>query len=224
MSRIRWFLADVETTGTSPDDKVCEVAWHEIDEAFNTLNSGYSLINPQRHIPHGASAVNGIVDSMVRDAPTLDEYMREFEYPLLGADVIMVAHNAAFDFRYLSPYMDDNAKTLCTLRCARVIYPDADNHKQGTLAYYLGLNLDREKAHSADGDLDVLLQLVQRMCADLDCTISDLLKVQDMPRKIEKMPFGKHKGMSLKSLPKEYVTWLLKLDNLDADLRAALRS
>ena len=37
-----------------------------------------------------------------------------------------------------------------------------------------------------------------------------------------KMTFGKHKGTPLKELPPSYVTWLLKLDNLDPDLRASL--
>ena len=70
---MRWLLVDTETTGISVSDKVCEMAYVEIDDAFNVIRSGNSLINPGIPINYAASAVNGITDVMVKDAPTLDE-------------------------------------------------------------------------------------------------------------------------------------------------------
>ena len=222
---MRFILADTETTGIKVTDAVCEVAWREIDNNFEVVREGNSLINPQMPIHYAASAVNGITDAMVADAPTLEEYMAEVGNPLYGEDVVLVCHNAAFDYRYLQPHMHDEAQTLCTLKCARVLYPEAENHKQGTLAAMLGIVVQREKAHSADGDLDVLSQLLQRMCADFDLTLPHLMEVQKRPRKIMNMPFGKHKGTPLADLPDDYVYWLLhKTENLDSDLRASLES
>lgn len=221
---MRFILADTETTGVGATDKVCELAYHEIDENFQTIFTGYSLINPGIPIAPGASAVNGITNAMVADAPTIEQYMAEHEFPLIGEDVVLVAHNAPFDFRYLAPHMSPDAQTICTLRCARLLYPDADNHKQGTLAYTLGLEISHERAHSADGDLDVLLQLLKRICADLGCGIGDLLEYQKRPRPISKISFGKHKNTLLKDLDSGYVKWLLKLDNLDPDMRVALEA
>lgn len=220
-----YLLADTETTGVKTTDKVVEVAWKHIDEDMNVIDHGYSLINPLMSIPVEASAVHGILDRDVADAPTLDEYMagdgRIFSQP----GVVMIAHNAQFDFGFLKPYMDDEAKTLCTLKCARIMYPDAPNHKQGTLAYYLGLDIDRSKAHSADGDLQVLLDLLRTMAGKLDTGLPGLLELQNQRRKITTMPFGKHKGVKLSEVPKSYITWLLgNATNLDADLRAALEA
>ena len=141
----------------------------------------------------------------------------------LRGEVTLIAHNLDFDFRFLKTYTDDSVGKLCTLKCARVLYPDAANHKQGTLAAMLGIQVAREKAHSADGDLDVLLQLLQCLCRDAGTDLYGLLEVQRRPRPISKMPFGKHKGVPLAELPNNYIFWLLnKAENLDADLRTAL--
>ena len=219
---MRWLLVDTETTGISAEDKVCEMAYVEIDDAFNVVRSGNSLINPGIPINYAASAVNGITDVMVKDAPTLEDYMLSEGSPLRG-EVTLIAHNLDFDFRFLKAYTDDSVGKLCTLKCARVLYPDAANHKQGTLAAMLGIQVAREKAHSADGDLDVLLQLLQHLCRDADTDLYGLLEVQRRPRPIKNMPFGKHRGVPLKDLPANYIFWLLnKADNLDADLRTAL--
>ena len=119
--------------------------------------------------------------------------------------------------------MSESAKVLCTLKLARRLYPDAENHKQATLAAMLGVKVSREKAHSADGDLSVLLQILKRMSLDSECSLTELLHIQAIPRKIVTMPFGKHKGQKLSSLPASYVKWVLsEVKNLDEDLRIAL--
>lgn len=134
-----------------------------------------------------------------------------------------VTGNCAFDYRFLKPVCHEDTQTLCTLKVARQLYPDAANHKQATLAAMLGIEVAREKAHSADGDLDVLLQLIKRMCADEGCGLRELLHIQTIPLKITKMGFGKHRGTALSDLPKSYVSWMLKdCKNLDPDLRTAL--
>ncbi len=220
---MRFILADTETTGVKATDAVCEVAYREIDSDFNTVREGASLINPGMPIHYAASAVNGITDAMVADAPMISDYFESVGNPLMGDDVVMIAHNAAFDFRFLQPHMSEAAQTLCTLKCARVVYPAAENHKQGTLAAMLGIVVAREKAHSADGDLDVLAQLLQCLCRDAGCGLEGLLEVQTRKRKILTMPFGKHKSKLLSDLPKDYIHWMLhKAENLDGDLRASL--
>lgn len=220
---MRFFLADTETTGVGADDAVCEVAWAQIDDDFNILAQGASLINPGRPIHYAASAVNGITDAMVADAPSLEDYMVMMGHPLFGDDIVLVGHNVAFDHRFLKDVMHGDTQLLCTLKVARRLYPDAANHKQGTLAAMLGIEVAREKAHSADGDIDVLLKLVKQMCADAGCSLSELLHIQSIPLTTAKIPFGKHKGTKLTDLPKSYVSWLLeKATNLDPDLRTAL--
>ena len=221
---MRYVWGDIESTGLGNDAGIVEISWIETDEHFNEVASFYSLINPMVPIQFGAMAVHGITEDMVADAPTIEEFMRREGYPLAGEGVILAAHNANFDIKFFSPWMDE-PDTLCTLKCARVLYPEAENHKLGTLRCMLGLSGDNKKAHSAQEDVSVLIQLAQRMCADFDLTLPQLMEVQKRPRKIMNMPFGKHKGTPLADLPDDYVYWLLhKTENLDSDLRASLES
>jgi DNA polymerase III alpha subunit (gram-positive type) len=217
-------LVDIESTGVTNSDQVCEVAWKQIDYNFNVVAEGYSLINPMVPIPYAATAVNGITDEMVQGAPTLTEYMDSIGQPWLFSDVIFTAHNCSFDSRFLRDFIHPDAKLLCTLKCARRLYPDATNHKQATLAAMLGITVDRTKAHSADGDTDVLRQLLQKMCQDHDLGIDQLLHVQDLPLKVKTLKFGKkHFGKKIEDVPKDYIEWMLReVKNLDPDLRATL--
>lgn len=220
----KYVLGDTETTGTSTTDAVCEVALMHINENLEPVSSCASLINPMMPIHYAASAVNGITDAMVADAPELDDFMASHGNPLLGEDVVLVCHNAAFDYRFLSKYMSEGAKTLCTLKVARALYPEAANHKQSTIAAMLGIQVAREKAHSADGDLDVLLQMIKCMCRDAETGLDGLMAIQSRPRSIKNMPFGKHKGTPLAELPKSYVFWLLGTANIDEDLKLSLQA
>lgn len=218
-------LADVETTGIGADDKVCEVAWRKLDANLDTVEEGYSLINPGKPIHYAASAVNGITDDMVKDAPTLEDYMEQAGYPLMGEDVVFTAHNAPFDFKFLKAFVSPSARQLCTLKLARHLYPDAANHKQGTLLTMLGIYLDRSKAHSADGDVGALHTLLRVMLAENDLTLEEAIEISNKPRVITSIPFGKHKGVPLKDVPKSYIQWLLSTaQKLDPDLKAALQA
>lgn len=221
MSR-RFCFGDTETTGLGKDSGIVEISWVETDEDFNEVARYYSLINPEVPIQPGAQAVHGISAEMVKDAPTIKQFMWEQKYPLAGPDVVLVAHNAPFDINYFGPWMD-TPLSICTLRCARIAYPEVESHKLGVLKIVLGLEGSHEREHSADEDVALLLQLTKRLCIDLNHSLPDLLQYQKKPRPITKISFGKHKGKLLKDLPGDYVDWLLnKADNLDADLRASL--
>lgn len=223
---MRIMLVDCETTGVTKDAAVCEVAWAEIAETKQglvMLNSHTQLIDPGIPIPYAASAINGLTDDMVVGMPTLDEYMAGVGAAFSEADVVS-AHNYAFDIRFLGKYAKPEVQSLCTLRCARVIYPESENHKLSTLAYYLGFGLDRSKAHSADGDVAVLFNLVKHMCEQTGLGIAGLLALQDTPRQIARMPFGKWKGTLLKDMPADYIHWLLTKANIDDDLRTSLQN
>ena len=218
----RFIFGDVETTGLGNNQGVVEISWIETDAEFNEVERYGSLINPQKPIQFGAMSVHGITEAMVADAPTIEQFMFNTCYPLFGPGTILVAHKASYDIEFFGPWMRE-PNTLCTLKCARLIYPDAENHKLGTLRCMLGLEGDTRKAHSAQEDVSVLIQLAQRMCRDADTDLYGLLELQNRPNPNLKMTFGKHRGTPLKDLPSNYIDWLLtKADNIDADLRTAL--
>lgn len=223
---MRLFVGDTETTGVGSDDAVVEIAWMELDENLETVSQVRSLINPKKPIPAGASAVHGITDNMVKDAPTIEQFMLADGSALLSEGAVLVAHNAAFDMRFFQAWMPNALGTICTLKLSRVAYPDADNHKLQTLKFWLGLEVevDHHEAHTALADVKVLKALFDRMRADMGWTSVEMFEISNMPQMVEKMPFGKHKGTKIKDLPRSYIKWLMGLDNLDDDLRHTLET
>lgn len=222
MSDLRYLICDTETTGPTPEDKVVEVAWVEVDEDLQVLDRQHSLIDPQRAISASASGVHGIVSAMVLEAPTLDEFFQYIYGKRLVGDIVFIAHNAVFDLRYLGKYIDNLVATLCTLRLARRLFPGAENHKLSTLKYELGLC--NGLSHRADGDVDTTLDLLHKLVEKSGKSLRDLAQESMEPMLVEIMPFGKHKGTAMRALPKGYLLWLSKLDNLDVDMRFTLAS
>lgn len=213
-----YIFADTETTGVKPTDKVVEVAWIATDGFLNEIERKRSLINPGIPIPPGASGVHGITDKHVVDAPTMDDFMQR-EGDVFGVAEAMICHNMQFDMRYIGSYLRDGAALGCTLRLARK-HLDTDNHKLQTLRY--AYELDAGDAHSALGDVVTLLSLFRKLCEITASSPRDLIASSMAPLTVKTMPFGKHKGTSLSSLPRGYRTWLLGLADLDPDLRHSL--
>ena len=69
LKNISFAIVDIETTGLSPlrGDRICEIAVLKVRNGRKTAQF-QSLVNPERPISGGASAVNGITDDMVLDA------------------------------------------------------------------------------------------------------------------------------------------------------------
>jgi DNA polymerase III epsilon subunit-like protein len=216
---MRIVLGDVETSGLGPDAGVVEVAMLELNLNLEVQGSAHSLINPRVPISPSASGIHGLTDADVANSPTMEEYMGD---QLQDGNVILVAHNAPFDIRFFAPHIGTLVGKMCTLKLARLIYPEAPDHKLGTLKFYLGLKSDHTKAHSAMEDVHVLHQLLCRMLDDTKLDLMSLYDLANKPVKVATIPFGKHKGTKLEELPRSYVQWLLGLDNLDENLRYSL--
>ena len=216
-------IADVETTGVTPNDKIVEVSLIEVDADLNVVSTLNSRINPGMPIPPGASAVHHITDAMVADAPTEQEFFGPLSI-LRSKPVIFVAHNAPFDWQFLGKYFHPDCVMLDTLRLVRHLYPTpvVDNHKLQTLRYTFGL--DAGRAHSADGDTLTLVSLLQFIAQDQGLSIDQMIAVAKAPMTVKTWPFGKYKGVEVSALPKQYVKWALENMNLDSDHRAALEA
>lgn len=148
-------VVDVETTGGSPASghRITEVAavcvsGGEIREAWS------SLVNPERPIPYNITLLTGISNQMVADAPRFLEIASVLA-PLLGGRVF-VAHNAGFDWRFVSAEMERSLgvlpveRQLCTVRLARKLLPELPSRSLGSLADYFGLEI--ESRHRALDD------------------------------------------------------------------------
>lgn len=221
----RFYVGDTETTGLpGKGGKVCEIAWLEIDEGFNVLDTVRSLINPEHPIPADMSAIHGITDKHVDSAPTIDEFMDGFMFVNAEGESVLVAHNAPFDIQFFQPYMPNLIGTVCTLKMARAFLKDAPNNKLQTLKFHLDLEADvaHHEAHTALADCKVTLELLRYLHLSTGMTLTEMMVFCSKPEVITHWPFGKHRGRPL-DCDMGYVKWALKnMDNMSADLRVAL--
>lgn len=164
------FIAfDLETTGTvAGADQIVEIGAVKFNNG--QPEAVYStLIDPLRAIPPGASAVNGITDSMVKGKPTIDQILESFS-EFCGEDPL-VAHNAPFDCQFLiADYQKWELPTprgivLDTLPISRKVFPGLPNYKLGTLVQHL--KVPSSDFHRAEEDATycgkVFLELIKRI-------------------------------------------------------------
>ncbi len=175
---------DVETTGLSAryGDRVCEVAVvrSHLDLVQATIQS---LVNPERPISPGASAVNHLSDKDVRDAPRFSE-IADTVLATAG-EAVLVCHNAPFDLGFLATEMRRAQREFAapvvidTLALARQCYAFKSN-SLSRIASALGI--PTPDAHRALGDAMTTRQVYLRFVQDLwqrgVRTLGELLGVQ----------------------------------------------
>jgi DNA polymerase-3 subunit epsilon len=154
LSGHRLIAVDTETTGLSPadGDTLVEVATVVIAEA--TIGETWSsLMRPGRAIPADASAVHGITDAMVAEAPV--PAMVAGELRRRCGDLPLVFHNASFDLPFLIGLLRQTGQPpllnpiVDTLGLARGLAGTGGN-SLGALAARFGLA--KEPKHRALGD------------------------------------------------------------------------
>ena len=185
-------VLDFETTGLSPawGDRPTEVAVTLVADA-RIVDRFQSLMNPGRCIPWQVTQLTGITNEMVATAPPAEKVMRQAAR-FVGRHPV-VAHNASFDRKFWDAEMVRLSLTgrpafACTMLISRRLYPNAPNHKLGTLVDMLGLP-KAMRAHRAMADAEMATHLWCRIKRDLqrDYGVSgvchDLLtQVQRTPR------------------------------------------
>lgn len=148
-----FIVFDIETTGLSPQNcAITEIGAVKLI-ANRKAEVFSSLVNPGCHIPEDITAITGITDEMVKDAPKIDTVLPEF-LAFCGNRPV-VAHNARFDTSFIA----ENAARLGlpfenevfdTLEMSRSLFPDEKTHKLDVMCERLGVSL--ENHHRAVDD------------------------------------------------------------------------
>lgn len=171
---------DTETTGLGPDARVVEVAvvhmdWHSLPRVVFSAR-----VNPGRPIEPGASAVHGITDADVADAPAFAAIFPELLQAIEGR--VVCAYNAPYDYGRLRYELEltgeaDPAANLrwpwldaCVFRKARPrgVY---GGNKLSEVCTELGCTLD---AHGAAGDAMALALALPHVVSGVDTRLADL--------------------------------------------------
>jgi DNA polymerase III subunit epsilon len=159
-------VVDVETTGMRAGfgDRITEVAVAVVHGGRREIVFE-SLVNPERPIPRAICSITNITDEMVRHAPRFTELAERLLAALAGR--IFVAHNARFDWNFLSAELHRcrnltlDGTRLCTVRLARRLVRGVRSCGLDNLCRFFGFY--NRARHRAGGDALVTAELLSRL-------------------------------------------------------------
>ena len=174
-------VLDLETTGLTPTtDRITEIGAVKV-RGGEVLGELRTFVHPERPIPAAVTAVTGIDDSMVRDAPTIAAVLPSVLGFVDGA--VFVAHNAAFDLGFLRAAADRlglgplRPPVVDTARLARrLLHDELRDARLATVARHLRARVspDHRALTDARATVDVLHGLIERAGSFGATTLEDL--------------------------------------------------
>lgn len=178
-------VVDLETTGGSPVDAgITEIGAVKICGG-EVIGEFQTLVNPGESIPPYITALTGISDSTVADAPSLAGVFPAFLEFIAGAT--LVAHNASYDVGFLKgaaaklQHEWPEPRVVDTVRMARAALQNGEvpNRKLLTLATHF--NAPVSPTHRALDDaratVHVFHALLERLAAAGVSRLDDLLRL-----------------------------------------------
>jgi DNA polymerase-3 subunit epsilon len=156
LTELTYTVFDTETTGLEPSkgDEIIQVGAVRIVNGRLLRQEIFDqLVDPRAPVKPEGIPIHGITDDMVRGQPTIDAVLPAFHE--FCADTVLVAHNAAFDMRFLqlkeqSTGISFQQPVLDTLLLSAVIHPHQESHQLESIAERLGIDVIGR--HTALGD------------------------------------------------------------------------
>ena len=180
-------VVDLETTGASPKKgaAITEIGAVKV-KGGEIIGEFKSFVNPLSPIPEYITAMTGISDLMLADAPVIDEIFPTFlEFVGSHNESVLVAHNAPFDLSFLKSAAKDldyewpKYKTLDTVTIARQLLTKEDvrDRKLGTLAQFFGTKTEPNHRALVDAKAttEILHGLFERLGSLEITTLDELL-------------------------------------------------
>ncbi len=160
LERTDWVILDTETTGTSDHDEIVQVAILSYDGKA-LLDT---LVRPTQSIPMEATAIHGITNGDVEDAPLFPDVYPKIEKIIRGKTIVI--YNAQFDVRLIRQSMAKHSLLsteldLDSVDCAMLMY----SAWVGELWPYGGYKWQKLESgdHTALGDCRATLDLIKKM-------------------------------------------------------------
>jgi exodeoxyribonuclease X len=215
-------VVDIETTGTEPPAEIIEFGRVDLDTARAPLAIDRPLARlyrPLRGIPPETMAVHHITEGDIpEDAPVCTpDKLRQAVFGGSSPDVL-VAHNSAFEQKFIGPEATDALPWICTYKSALRVWPEAPGHSNQVLRYWLGLKLEEKNAmppHRAGPDAFVTAHILAELLKA--ASVEDMIAWTKEPRLMRSIPFGKHRGMAWSAAPLDYLQWMARQSDMDPD-------
>lgn len=168
LTELVFTVFDTETTGLNPSqgDEIIQIGATRILNGKLLRNESFEqLIDPRRPLAAASAEIHGITEEMLKGQPAIDTVLPAFH--AFAADTVLIAHNAAFDMRFLqlkeqATGLRFDQPVLDTLLLSAVVHPNQESHRLEAIAERLGLTIVGR--HTALGDAivtaEVFLKLV----------------------------------------------------------------
>jgi exodeoxyribonuclease X len=217
-------IVDLETTGTTPNDAVVEIGAVDVI-GREIIPIGSDLVRPPVPIPPQASAIHQITDDDVSGCPSLEEVLPFYmdEDRDAGVDVF-VAHKWDFEAQWLGGHLQDRP-AICTYKAALRVWPDAPDHGNQVLRYWLrpqDLNpVLASPPHRAGPDAYVTAFILRELL-EL-ATVDELIAWTGEPALLPRVTFGQHRGCGWDEVPPDYLAWIADRSELGEDVKYTAR-
>ena len=224
---------DLETTGVDiSKDRIVEISFIKVFPDGREME--YSKrINPEMHIPEGASAVHGIYDEDVKECPTFKEVARVIANEFEGCDVAGFNSNR-FDLpllaeEFLRAQVDIDLSRLRAVDVQVLYHKREPRTLSAAHRYYCGEDFDN--AHSALADTRATYNVLKAMVEhydDMPGDVEALSKESSFTNNVdfagrfvydaegrELFNFGKYKGMPVDAVldrDPSYYGWMMNGD------------
>lgn len=167
LAELAYTVFDTETTGLNPGegDEIIQIgATRIVAGKLRREDVFEQLVDPRRDIPEAGIPIHGITPDMVAGAPTIADVLPAFH--AFAQDTVLVAHNAAFDMRFLelkqaSTGVVFDQPVLDTLLLSAVVHPQQESHRLEAIAERLGVNVLGR--HTAVGDAMVTAEIFLKL-------------------------------------------------------------
>jgi DNA polymerase-3 subunit epsilon len=225
-------VIDLETTGVNlGTDRIVEIAIVKIMPDGKKIIKR-KLINPEMAIPAVTSAIHGITDEMVKDAPTFKQVANELKQFIENCD--MAGYNSnRFDIpllveEFLRIGMDFDCKDRRFVDAQKIFHLMEQRTLGAAYKFYCEKNLT--EAHSAEADATATWEVLEAQVIkypQLGDNVDSIVKftgedqIVDFARRfalengVEIFNFGKYKGRAVADILKnepQYYDWMMKGD------------
>ena len=164
---MREIVFDTETTGLEPssgDEIVAIGAVRIVNGRLLHQEAFEQLVNPRRRMSADAVRLTGLDSSTLEDQPSIEKVLPQFHR--FCEDTVLVAHNAAFDMRFLQlkevrTGVRFTQPVLDTLLLAAVVHPNLDSVTLEKMAELFGIHAIGR--HTALGDAIMTAEVFLKM-------------------------------------------------------------
>lgn len=224
-------VIDMETTGFPPSAGIIELGWTDVHATFDTDENGKifladhsvsmwqsELTNPGMPIETAAKAEHHIIEEDLIGRRHPQEVLQEL---IPGVDYF-VSHNVKFEQEFFQPPVP----WICTLKLAYRLCPNAPNHKNQTLRYFLNTPVNRrfaQPSHRAGPDSYVTAHTLAKFLT-ANIPLETFVRWTEEPARFPRCPIGsKEKGKLWSEVDMGFLLWCTRQPAMDPDILANVK-